>query len=108
MSNKPNRSKPIPLTFYVTEEDSDTIHRKAKESGMSLTKYLTVCAVGKEIVQLGNLNEFTRKLKAQGTNFNQLATLANMGRITSVNLPETRDIYRSIQQMLKEILERTV
>lgn len=50
----------------MTEEDSDTIHRKAKESGMSLTKYLTVCAVGKEIVQLGNLNEFTRKLKAPG------------------------------------------
>jgi hypothetical protein len=108
LNNKTNRKKPIPLTFYVTEEDSTLIHHKAREAGMSLTKYLTACAVGKEIVQLGNLNEFTRKLKAQGTNLNQLATLANMGRVTSVNLGEVRDLYRSIQQTLKEILERMV
>ena len=108
MSKPANRSKPIPLTFYVTEEDSELIHRKARESGMNLTKYLTACAVGKEIVQLGGLNEFTRTLKAQGTNLNQLAALAHMGRVTSVSLSEVRDLYRSIQQTLKEILERTV
>ena len=108
MNNKTNRKKPIPLTFYVTEEDSNLIHRKAQEAGMSLTKYLTACAVGKEIVRLGDLNSFTRALKAQGTNLNQLATLANMGRITSANLGETRDLYREIQQTMKEILERTV
>ena len=31
-----------------------------------------------------------------------------MGRVTSVNLSEVRDLYRSIQQKLKEILEGTV
>lgn len=106
MSNKPNRKKPIPLTFYVTEEDSVLIHRKAGESGMSLTKYLTACATGKEIVHIDGLNDFTRALKPQGTNLNQLTTLANMGRITAVNLSDTCELYRSIQQTLKEILAR--
>ena len=50
MSKKPNRTKSVPLTFYVTEADSQRIHRKAEACGVSLTKYLTDCAVGKEII----------------------------------------------------------
>ena len=108
MAEKANRKKPIPLTFYVTEHDAEIIRAKAKEAGMNLTKYLTACATGKEIIQLGGLNEFTRALKAQGSNLNQLTALAHMGRVTSIHLGEVRDLYRSIQQTLKDILERTV
>ena len=84
MSKKPNRTKSVPLTFYVTEADSQRIHRKAEACGVSLTKYLTDCAVGKEIIRIDALTEFTKALKAQGNNLNQLTTLANMGRITAV------------------------
>lgn len=75
---------------------------------MDLTKYLTTCAVGKEIVHIDGLNEFTRALKPQGTNLNQLTTLANMGRISSVNIGDTYALYLDIQKLLKEILERMV
>ena len=88
MSKKPNRTKSVPLTFYVTEADSRRIHQKAEACGMSLTQYLTDCAVGKEIVRIDALAEFIRALKAQGNNLNQLTTLANMGRITAVNVRE--------------------
>ena len=108
MNKKPNRTKPIPLTFYVTESDSRRIHRKAEASGMSLTQYLTDCAVGKEIVRIDALSEFTKALKAQGNNLNQLTTLANMGRITAVNVREACTLYADIQRSLKALLERTV
>ena len=108
MSKKPNRTKSVPLTFYVTEADSQRIHRKAEACGVSLTKYLTDCAVGKEIIRIDALSEFTKALKAQGNNLNQLTTLANMGRITAVNVRETCALYADIQRSLKTLLERTV
>ena len=108
VNKKPNRTKSVPLTFYVTDADSQRIHRKAKACGVSLTKYLTDCAVGKEIIRIDALTEFTKALKAQGNNLNQLTTLANMGRITAVNVQEACALYADIQRSLKTLLERTV
>ena len=77
MNRKPNRTKSVPLTFYVTEADSRRIHQKAEACGVSLTQYLTDCAVGKEIVRIEALTEFTKALKAQGNNLNQVAHRLN-------------------------------
>lgn len=106
MKKKANRTKPVPLSFYVTAENAETIRGKAKSAGLDLTKYLTACAVGKEIVRIDGLDDFTRALRQHGTNLNQLATLANLGRIGSVNISETYALYLEIQKQLKDILER--
>lgn len=108
MSNKPKRRKPIPITFRVTERDAETIRKKAKSAEMDLTKYLTTCAVGKEIKRIDGINNFISELRQQGTNLNQLTTLSNMGRISAVNLSETYELYLEIQKILKEILEKKV
>lgn len=108
MKKKVNRTKPISLTFRVTEHDAETIRQNAKSAGLNLTKYLTTCAVGKEIIHIDDLSGCARALRRQGTNLNQLATLANMGRISSVNVGETYELYLEIQKLLKEILERKV
>ena len=108
MKKEANRTKPLALTFRVTEADAETIRRRAETAGMDLTKYLTACAVGKEIVHIDGLHDFTRALRQQGTNLNRLATLANMGRIRSVNVGETYELYLEIQKQLQEILERKV
>lgn len=108
MSNKPKRRKPIPITFRVTERDAETIRKKAKSAEMDLTKYLTTCAVGKEIKRIDGINNFIFELRQQGTNLNQLTTLSNMGRISAVNLSETYELYLEIQKILKEILEKKV
>ena len=102
------RQKPIPLTFRVTKQDEEIIRQNAKSAGMNLTDYLTACAVGKNIVHIDGLNEFTRTLKRQGTNLNQLVTLANMGRIQSVNVSDTYELLLDIHKLLKKILERKV
>ena len=108
MSNKPKRRKPIPITFRVTERDAETIRKKAKSAEMDFTKYLTTCAVGKEIKRIDGINDFISELRQQGTNLNQLTTLSNMGRISVVNLSETYELYLEIQKILKEILEKKV
>ena len=108
MSNKPKRRKPIPITFRVTERDAETIRKKAKSAEMDLTKYLTTCAVGKEIKRIDGINDFISELRQQGTNLNQLTTLSNMGRISVVNLSEAYELYLEIQKILKEILEKKV
>ena len=108
MSNKPKRRKPIPITFRVTERDAETIRQKAKSAEMDLTKYLTTCAVGKEIKRIDGINDFIFELRQQGTNLNQLTTLSNMGRISAVDLSETYELYLEIQKILKEILEKKV
>ena len=104
MSKKPNRTKSVPLTFYVTEADSQRIHRKAEACGVSLTKYLTDCAVGKEIIRIDALTEFTKALKAQGNNLNQLTTLANMGRVSVVKGDTLAENYGKIYEQLRELL----
>ena len=108
MSNKPKRRKPIPITFRVTERDAETIRKKAKSAEMDLAKYLTTCAVGKEIKRIDGINDFIFELRQQGTNLNQLTTLSNMGRISAVNLSEAYELYLEIQKILKEILEKKV
>ena len=108
MKKKANRTKPVPLSFYVTTENAETIRRKARAAGMDLTKYLTACAVGKEIVRIDGLDDFTRALRQHGTNLNQLTTLANLGRVSTVNVSENYALYLEIQKQLKDILERRV
>ena len=108
MSNKLKRRKPIPITFRVTERDAEAIRKKAKSAEMDLTKFLTTCAVGKEIKRIDGINDFISELRQQGTNLNQLTTLSNMGRISAVNLSETYELYLEIQKILKEILEKKV
>ena len=104
MSKKPNRTKSVPLTFYVTEADSQRIHRKAEACGVSLTKYLTDCAVGKEIIRIDALTEFTKALKAQGNNLNQLTTLANMEKITVVYGDRLAEGYAQVSEQLYQLL----
>ena len=73
---------------------------------MTLTDYVTRCALGKEIIVIYEVIEFLRELKSQGANLNRLTTLANMGRITCVNLTETMTQYEKVLERLKSILER--
>ena len=70
------------ITARMTPADKQAIQRRAKAAGMTVTDYLTTCALGKEIVRMDGLDNLLSELKAQGRNLNQLTTLANMGRIS--------------------------
>ena len=96
------------ITLRVTPRTKDRIRAKAQELGLTVTDYLCLCGLGKEIVRVDGLDQVLSELKAQGRNLNQLTTLANMGRITAVNVREACALYADIQRSLKALLERTV
>ena len=96
------------ITLRVTPQVKERIQAKAQELGLTVTDYLCLCGLGKRIVRVDGLDKVLSELKAQGRNLNQLTTLANMGRITAVNVREACALYADIQRSLKALLERTV
>ena len=75
------KKKTAIITARMTPADKKAIQR-AKAAGMTVTDYLTTCALGKEIIRIDGLDELLSDLKAQGRNLNQLTTLANMGLLS--------------------------
>lgn len=73
---------------------------------MTLTDYLTVCGLQKEIVIIDGLDEVIRQQKGIGRNLNQLTTLANMGKVNTVYLQELADAYAQVSSLLSDILKR--
>ena len=76
------KKKTAIITARMTPADKKAITQRAKATDMTVTDYLTTCALGKEIVRIDGLDELLSNLKAQGRNLNQLTTLANMGRLS--------------------------
>ncbi len=72
---------------------------------MTVTAYLVQCGLGKKIVQVEGLPEILSELKAQGRNINQLAVLANMGRITDFQSENLIAAYTKIYSALENILK---
>ena len=74
------------FSIRISEQDLETIRRKAAQAHMSQSDYVTACCLGKRIVILDGLREVLRQQKAIGNNLNQLAVLANMGKVQFANL----------------------
>ena len=54
------------ITARMTPADKKAICQRAKAAGMTVTDYLTICALGKEIVRMDGLDGLLSELKAQG------------------------------------------
>ena len=94
------------FAFRVSENNLEAIRSKALKAKMTVTDYLVACALGKKIVVIDGLPAFIAELKANGRNLNQLVILANMGRISSVRLDETRELYAEIYEQLCQLVGR--
>lgn len=94
------------MSIRISDADLEQIHARADEANMSMTDYITACCLGKQIVLIDGLDEFIRQQKAIGRNLNQLATLANMGRVKVVYLQELTEQYKQVALLISEILKR--
>ena len=92
------------ITLRVTPRTKDRIRTKAQELGLTVTDYLCLCGLGKEIVQVEGLDKVLSELKAQGRNLNQLTTLANMGKVTILRGDALADKYEAICGQLCHLL----
>jgi len=63
------------FAMRMSSADYDRIQNKAQLSGMTMTDFLTLSALGKEILVVNGLDAVTIQLKAIGKNLNQLTVL---------------------------------
>ena len=93
------------FSMRISEQDLETIRRKAAQAHMSQSDYVTACCLGKCIVILDGLKEVLRQQKAIGNNLNQLAVLANMGKVQFANLDSAVQEFAKINAALRELQE---
>ena len=93
------------FSIRIAAQDLETIRRKAAQAHMSQSDYVTACCLGKCIVILDGLKEVLRQQKAIGNNLNQLAVLANMGKVQFANLDSAAQEFSKINIALRELQE---
>lgn len=93
------------ITARMTPADKKAIRQRARAAGMTVTDYLTTCALGKKIVRINGLDDLLSELKAQGHNLNQLTTLANMGRITVLRGDDLVSEYTKLCDTLAALVQ---
>ena len=93
------------ITMRIRPHYKQEIQRKAKQAQLTVTDYLTLCGMAKQIVQISGLDEILSELKAQGRNLNQLTTLANMGQVEVIDLQKLMQVYANLYFKLNELLK---
>ena len=93
------------FSIRISEQDLETIRRKAAQAHMTQSDYVISCCLGKKIIILDGLKEVLRQQKAIGNNLNQLAVLANMGKVQFANLDSAVQEFSKINTSLQEMQE---
>ena len=93
------------FSIRISTQDLETIRGKAAQAHMSQSDYVTACCLGKCIVILDGLKEVLRQQKAIGNNLNQLAVLANMGKVQFANLDSAVQEFSKINTALRKMQE---
>ena len=93
------------FSIRISAQDLETIRRKAAQAHMTQSDYVTACCLGKRIVILDGLKDVLRQQKAIGNNLNQLAVLANMGKVQFANLDSAAREFAKINTARRELQE---
>ena len=93
------------FSIRIAAQDLETIRRKAAQAHMTQSDYVTSCCLGKKIIILDGLKEVLRQQKAIGNNLNQLAVLANMGKVQLANLDVAAQEFAKINTALRTLQE---
>ena len=105
MRTEENMRKNKQFSIRISAQDLETIRRRAAQAHMTQSDYVTACCLGKRIVILDGLKEVLRQQKAIGNNLNQLAVLANMGKVQFANLDSAVQEFSKINTSLREMQE---
>ena len=93
------------FSIRISKQDLEAIRRKAAQAHMTQSDYVTACCLGKRIVIMDGLKNILRQQKAIGNNLNQLAVLANMGKVQFANLDSAVQAFAKINTALRELQE---
>lgn len=99
-----NKSRRINLR--VTENEYQKIVAKAKKANLSISRYVSLSAMNKEIIFFDDIKEMNYELSKIGNNLNQLTMLAHQGKIKEVNLKKTNETFSGIWDELCKLVKR--
>ncbi|MDD3394467.1 MAG: MobC family plasmid mobilization relaxosome protein [Anaerotignum sp.] len=99
--------KKKPFAFRISESGYKILKQKSKRGKVTMTEFLERAIADKEIVVVDGVQEMISELKAIGRNLNQLTTLANMGKVDTVYLADTKAQLSSIYKKLSALCEVT-
>ena len=92
------------IAIRCTEEEYQRVHRRAHEHGMKLSDFVLRTALGKKIIIAEGLQDVVRQQRAIGNNLNQLTRLANQGEVKIIDLRRLVDEYKTVTDMISEVL----
>ncbi|WP_416390146.1 plasmid mobilization protein [Tepidibacter hydrothermalis] len=95
------------IGFRVTENEYRKIEKKAQKSKMNISQYVSLSALGRDIVVIEDLKELTHQLSKVGTNLNQVTMLAHQGKVNTVDLSSVKKVVEEIWQLLNSLTEKT-
>ena len=93
------------VSIRISKQDLEAIRQKAAQAHMTQSDYVTACCLGKRIIIMDGLKDVLRQQKAIGNNLNQLAVLANMGKVQFANLDTAVQEFAKINIALRELQE---
>ena len=97
------QNKTAIITARMTPKVKEQLRQRAQDANMTLTNYLIICGLGKEITRIDGLDAVLSELKAQGRNLNQLTALSNMGRLTILRSDELIDKYADVCESIRRL-----
>ncbi len=93
------------IAIRCTEDERQRIYNKARQHNLTLSDFVLRSALDKRIIVAEGLGEIVKQQKAIGRNLNQIATLANMDRLTAVNFQPLLDEHTNVTTMIGELLK---
>ena len=102
ISNKVKR-----INLRVTEKEYEKIAKKAKKAKLNISQYVSLSALGRDIVVFEDLKELIHHLSKVGNNLNQITMLAHQGKVKAVDLSSVKKVVEEIWQLLNSLTEQT-
>ncbi len=93
-------SKAERIEVRVAATEKNAIAAKAKLSGLTVGEYMRRAALGKTVVERVP-PELRRQLGGAGNNLNQLAKLANAGKLPGIGIEALNELITRLLQTLK-------
>ena len=97
--------KDVKFSTRMASTDREAIKELAKQSGMSMSDYVTACCLGKRIIVIDEQKELLRQLKGIGSNINRLTVLANMGKVQVIGLDKAARELSEVSVALRSVME---
>ena len=91
------------LTIRLTEQEYETILKKARRPGMSITNFLVAATEQTQIYVAEDTKPLVAELKRIGNNLNQITAKINAGIFHSYNFQEVIDLQRAIYEEVRRI-----